>query len=41
MIVFGTNESKTNHQSLLSVYLQAIVYYDEILSYFALVFQYL
>ena len=41
MIHFQTNESKTRQQSLLSVFLQAIVYYDEILSYFVLVFQYL
>jgi len=41
MIIFPTNEAKTSQQSLLPVFLQAMVYYDEILSYFALLFQYL
>ena len=41
MIQFQTNQSKTRQQSLLSVFLQAMVYYDQILSYFTLVFQYL
>ena len=40
-MLFPTNENKTHQQSLLSVFLQAIVYYDEILSYFLLIFQYL
>ena len=34
-------ESKTMQQSLLPVFLQALIYYDEILSYFLLIFQYL
>ena len=40
MIVFETDERKTMQQSLLAVFLQALIYYDEILSYFVLIFQY-
>ena len=40
-MLFATNEAKTSAQSLLAVYFQAVVYYDQILSYFCLAFQYL
>jgi len=40
MVLFPTNEKKTQPQSLLSVYFQVMLYYDEIISYFALIFQY-
>ena len=41
MIHFQTNEHKGSQQSLLPVYFQALIYYDSILSNFALLFQYL
>lgn len=40
-MLFPTIETKSPQQSLLSVFLQSLIYYDEILSYFALIFQYL